>query len=165
MTMKNHTNCELVPTKKLKSHPKNRNKHPDYQIDRLAKILMFQGFRYPIKVSNQSGFITSGHGRLLAAKKIGWKDVPVSYQDYESPAQEYADVQADNAIASWAELDLDGINTDLSDLGPDFDLDFLGIESLKQFEAGSADDQGVLDSTKEKTVTCPNCSEVFNAKN
>jgi DNA modification methylase len=120
----------------LKSHPKNRNKHPKEQIERLAKILAYQGWRYPIKVSTRSGFVTSGHGRIEAAKLNGWDHVPVNHQDYESDEQEYADVQSDNAIASWAELDLSGVNLDVVDLGPDFDIDLLGI---KDFEIEPAD--------------------------
>ncbi len=127
---------ELAPIDGLTPHPKNRNKHPDDQIKRLAEILKYQGWRYPIKVSKQTGLITSGHGRLLAARLNGWDKVPINKQDYENEDQEYADVQADNAIASWAELDLAGINLDLADLGPDFDLDLLGI---KDFELEPAD--------------------------
>jgi DNA modification methylase len=123
---------ELAPASQLKPHPQNRNTHPDDQIDRLAKILEFQGWRYPIKVSKRSGFITSGHGRLLAANKNQWERVPVNYQDYDSDEQEYMDVQADNAIASWAELDLSGIHKDLEQIGP-FDIDLLGIKDF-QFE-------------------------------
>jgi hypothetical protein len=120
----------LVNIKDLKPHPKNRNEHPKDQLERLAKILEYQGWRYPIKVSNQSGFITSGHGRLAAAKINKWKEVPVDYQDYESDEQEYADVQSDNAIASWAELNISGINADIELLGPDFDIDLLGIKNF-----------------------------------
>jgi hypothetical protein len=120
----------MVSVKELKPHPKNRNSHPKEQIERLAKILDYQGFRYPIKVSKLSGFITSGHGRLAAAKLLKIKEVPVSFQDYADEAQEYADLQADNAIASWSELDLSGINSDMLDLGPDFDLDLLGIKDF-----------------------------------
>lgn len=69
-----------------------------------------------MKVSNLSGYVTSGHGRILAARLNGWTQVPVNYQDYETFDQEYADVQADNSIASWAELDLSGINSDIKDL-------------------------------------------------
>src|SRR5208283_1131518 len=130
--------CEhsaLIDVKVLKPHPKNRNKHSKDQIDRLCKILDYQGWRYPIKVSKRSGYITSGHGRLMAAKKMGLKEVPVSYQDYKSDDQEYADVQSDNAIASWAELDLEGINLDVSSM-PEFDVDLLGI---KGFEIDVAD--------------------------
>lgn len=121
---------ELVLTSQLKSHPKNRNRHPADQIVRLADILKYQGWRYPVKVSKRSGFVTSGHGRIEAARLNGWDKVPVNYQDYDSEEQEYADVQADNAIASWAELDLSGINSDLGDLGPDFDIDLLGIKDF-----------------------------------
>jgi len=121
---------KMVPLRELKPHPKNRNKHSKEQIERLAKIISYQGWRYPIKVSKHSGFITSGHGRLEAARHLSLKEVPVNFQEYENEAQEYADVQSDNAIASWAELDLAGINFDLPDLGPDFDLDMLGIRDF-----------------------------------
>lgn len=121
---------KLVDPKKLKPHPKNRNSHPQDQIDRLAKIIEYQGWRYPIKVSNQSGFVTAGHGRIEVAKALKCK-VPVNYQDYESDEQEYADVQSDNAIASWSELDFSGINADIANLGPDFDIDLLGIKNFE----------------------------------
>lgn len=127
---------ELVDLDKLKPHPKNRNKHPEDQIKRLAQILMYQGWRYPVKVSKLSGHVTSGHGRIEAAKLNGWKNVPVNFQNYDNEDQEYADVQADNAIASWSELDFSAINTDIGDLGPDFDIDLLGI---KNFEIEMAD--------------------------
>jgi hypothetical protein len=63
-----------------------------------------------------------------------------------------------------------GINSDLEFLGPDFDIDMLGIHNFtldledKSFEPGSIDDQGKLD---EKQMTkCPCCGEIFDhAKN
>ena len=158
----------LVKIKDLKLHPKNRNTHPKDQIERLAKILEYQGWRYPIKVSNRSGFITSGHGRLDAAKHLGWKEVPVSFQDYESDEQEYADLQADNAIASWSELDLSGINSDLTDLGPDFDIDLLGIEHFKIDIAEKLDDaiEQLNDEREKKWIfeaQFPNEMEMMDA--
>jgi DNA modification methylase len=121
---------EMVAVKSLKPHPQNRNKHPAEQITRLAEILEYQGWRYPIKVSKLSGFITSGHGRLEAAKKAGLKEVPVNFQDYDTQEQEYADLTADNAIALWAEIDFAAINADLPDLGPDFNIDMLGLKDF-----------------------------------
>lgn len=165
--MKIHcTYSELVDIKSLESHPKNRNEHSKAQIERLAKILEYQGFRYPIKVSKRSGFVTSGHGRIEAAKLNKWTQVPVNYQDYDSDEQEYADLIADNSIASWSELDLSGINSDLGDLGPDFDITMLGLKSFNidpVFEPGSEDDQGKLDQQKPLVTQCPNCGECFNA--
>ena len=62
--------------------------------------------------------------------------MPVSYQDFTDDEQEYAYITSDNAIASWAELDLAQINVELESLGPDFDVDLLGI---KDFEIEPAD--------------------------
>lgn len=123
-------NCsytELVSVSKLVPNPKNANKHSAEQIERLAKIIDFQGQRSPVVVSKRSGFITKGHGRLMAMQKLGWDKVAVDYQDYASEAQEYADVIADNEIARWAELDSFKVLTDLKelDLG---DIDLLGFK-------------------------------------
>lgn len=165
--MKVHcTYDQLVPISSLNPHPKNTNKHSKEQIQRLAKILEYQGWRYPIKVSKQSGFITSGHGRLEAARLLKLDVVPVNFQDYENETQELADLTSDNAIASWAELDLSLINTQLGDMGPDFDLDLLGIENFQldvNFEPGTLEEQGKLDQKKPVITQCPNCGECFDA--
>jgi DNA modification methylase len=132
---------EMVDPKKLKDHPKNRNKHDKDQIERLAKLYEYHGIRHPIIVSSRSKCIVAGHGRKAAAVKAGLKEMPVVYQGFDSEESEYAFIQADNAIALWAELDLSGINDDLGDLGPDFDVDVLGIKNFtvdvadKEFEA------------------------------
>ena len=62
---------KLVPIESLKRHPRNPNTHPDSQIKLLANIIAKSGFRSPIVVSNRSGFITKGHGRLDAAERYG----------------------------------------------------------------------------------------------
>ena len=158
-------NCvyaSLEPVSSLKPHPKNPNEHPKEQIERLAKVLDYQGWRYPIKVSKQTGFITSGHGRLLAAKLNGWIEVPVDFQDYETDAQEYADLVSDNAIALWSELDLAAIKNDIEEF-PNFHLDLLGIQAfeLPDFDAGTEDDQGQLDEKALVYMECPHCGEKF----
>jgi hypothetical protein len=114
----------------LKDHPKNRNRHPEVQIDRLAKLYEYQGIRHPIIVSKRSNFIVAGHGRKQAAIKLGLETFPVVYQDFESDEQEYAFIQSDNAIALWSSLDFAGINLDIPDLGPDLDIDMLGIRNF-----------------------------------
>lgn len=119
----------LVEVGSLKPHPKNRNKHPDDQIERLAKILKYQGVRAPIVVSRRSNKIVKGHGTLQAIKANQWDKAPVVYQDFEDDDQEWLFVQSDNAIASWAELDLKGINADIGELGP-FDIDLIGIKDF-----------------------------------
>lgn len=97
---------KIVDTDALVGNPRNPNKHPKGQIAALAKIIKRQGWRHPIVVSNRSGFVIKGHGRLLAAKELKASQVPVDYQDYESEASEYADLMADNKIQEFSELDL-----------------------------------------------------------
>lgn len=121
---------ELIDPKKLKDHPKNRNKHGQDQIDRLAELYKYHGIRHPIIVSNLSKCIVAGHGRKLAAIRAGIEEMPVVYQDFDSSEAEYAFIQSDNAIALWAELDFSGINMDIADLGPDFDVNMLGIRDF-----------------------------------
>lgn len=154
----------LVNISELKPHPKNRNKHPADQIERLAKILKYQGWRYPVKVSKRSGLVTSGHGRIEAAKANGWLQVPVNVQAYDSEEQEYADVQADNAIALWAELDLSGINMDVPELGPDFNIDLLGI---RNFEIEVADKHGLTneDSVPEHVEPKTKLGDIYQLGN
>jgi len=156
------TTVEMIDIHKLKPNPKNRNRHSGDQINRLVSLIGFYGFRNPIIVSNQTGYIAAGHGRLMAAKKMGLTHVPVSYQDFDNIESEYGFGVADNAIASWAELDFSGINDDLGDLGPDLDLDMLGIQDFSldpNFEPGSENDQSRLD--KNKRLECPSCGVVF----
>lgn len=119
----------LVDVNALVPNPKNPNSHPARQIELLAKIISYQGQRSPIVVSNRSGFITKGHGRLDAIKKLGWVQAAVDYQDYESEAQEYADMVADNKIAELAEHDDNAMIDGIKDLGiTDFEL--LGLDGF-----------------------------------
>lgn len=121
---------QWVDIHELNPHPQNPNKHSKDQIKRLSELIKYQGWRLPIIVSNQSDLIVSGHGRLEAAKELGLKEVPVSYQDFQDTEQEYAFLVSDNAIASWAELDLSSINSFIPNLGPDFKIDLLGIKDF-----------------------------------
>lgn len=73
----------LVDIDLLVENPKNNNHHPKEQIERLAKIIKAQGFRNPLTVSNRSGFVLCGHGRIAASKLAGLKQLPVIYQDFK----------------------------------------------------------------------------------
>ncbi len=121
---------EMLPLSKLKKSKHQRNKHPQDQIIRLAKIMEAHGVRHPIHISRLSGQVCFGHGRWEAAKLNKYTEYPVVYQDFKDDDEEYACVQSDNAIASWAELGMAGINLDLANLGPDFDIDLLGIKDF-----------------------------------
>jgi hypothetical protein len=95
----------IVPTVDLKPNIRNPNMHPEAQIALLAKVIQAQGWRRPITVSERSGLIVVGHGRLLAAVHMGVKEVPVDYQPYDSAEMEHADLIADNRLPELSEID------------------------------------------------------------
>ncbi len=116
----------------LKPNPKNPNHHPPEQIERLIKLLNYQGWRVPIIVSKRTDLIVAGHGRLEAAIKMGAKTVPVSYQNFEDQDQEYAFMVSDNAIHEWAYLNLNDINLEMKNLvGLNFDTELLGLPDFQ----------------------------------
>lgn len=154
------TYTELVDVKKLLmlQNPKNANKHSKDQVDRLAKIVDFQGQRSPIIISKRSGFIVSGHGRLFAIEKLGWEKAAVDYQDFETEAVEYAHLIADNEIARWAELDKQKLEDDLNDLDLG-DIDLLGIKDFA-LDLPESEFNPLVDDEK-KPKLCPHCGEAI----
>ena len=165
----NCSHTKLEDIHRITPSPKNNNRHSIEQITRLAKIIDFQGMRSPIVVSKLSGFVVKGHCRLEALKLLGAKQVPIDYQDYENEAQEYADMTADNAVASWAEFDWHLFNTELEENDFDIDMDFFGIEKIPNFDA--LDPEDLSDKNKEIDTEnfgndlehqCPKCGFEFS---
>ena len=102
---------EMIEADMLQLNPRNPNRHPDSQIKLLAKIIEKQGWRVPVIVSKRSDFIVSGHCRVQAALKLKDKLVPVVYQEFESEAEEWAHMIADNRIAELADMVLENLMT------------------------------------------------------
>jgi DNA modification methylase len=123
-------NITMVDVDSIVPNPKNANRHSIEQIKRLEKLIKFQGFRNPLIVSNRTGFLVVGHGRLEAAKNIGMQEVPVIYQDFENESQEYSYLISDNEIARWAELDKQSLYDNLKEIEID-DIELLGIEEFE----------------------------------
>lgn len=124
----------LVSPATLKPHPSNPNTHPAKQIALFVEILKFQGWRRPITISKRSGFITKGHGALMAATTLGLSEVPIDEQDYDSDSAELADLVADNQLPRMAELEtgkLQEVLVYLGDAPGGFDLKLTGFEQKK----------------------------------
>lgn len=132
---------ELVDTAALIPNPRNPNKHPKKQIEMLSKIIKLQGWRAPVTVSNRSGFIVRGHGRLQAALLLNATQIPVDRQDYKSDAEEWSDLIADNRIAELSEAD-DALMASLLSELDGFDVELAGFTAkdatklLAEMEAG-----------------------------
>ena len=114
---------EIVPIEKAVENPKNPNTHGEKQLQLLSQIIKSQGWRAPITISTRSGFIVKGHGRLQAARLLNAEFVPVEYQDYQSEAEEYADLIADNRLAELGQID----DEMLKDLLTEMDLETINL--------------------------------------
>lgn len=132
---------ELADIASLVPNPRNPNQHPKKQIEMLAKIIKAQGWRAPVTVSNRSGFIVRGHGRLLAGLLLNATQIPVDRQDYASEAEEWADLIADNRIAELSEAD-DALMASLLSELDGFDVELAGfttkdaVKLLAEMETG-----------------------------
>ena len=132
-----------------------RTSTDDKQIALLAKIIGNQGWRNPIVVSERSGFIVAGHGRLGAARVLNVEKVPVDLQAFENEAEEYAHLIADNRIAELAEADRDELAGLIKELEGKIDLDLTGFDApslaelLGEEEGNGADAEPQIDKAAE----------------
>lgn len=138
---------KMVDVEAIVPNPKNANRHSIEQIERLTKLIKYQGFRNPLIVSNRTGFLVVGHGRLEAAINLGMKQVPVIKQDFENEAQEYAYLVSDNEIARWSELDKQSVFENMETL--DLDIEMLGIENFEDIDPMEVDLPEIGEGDKE----------------
>tara|TARA_R110000782_G_scaffold190620_1_gene280479 strand:- start:458 stop:1651 length:1194 start_codon:yes stop_codon:yes gene_type:complete len=113
---------ELIP------YALNSRTHSPEQITQVASSIKEFGFTNPILVDNEGGII-AGHGRLMAARKLGMDEVPTIALDGLSDAQRKAYVIADNQLALNSGWDLDLLKVEMDRLGElDFNIDLLGFD-------------------------------------
>lgn len=119
---------ELWTPARLIPFDRNPRTHSASQVSQIAASIAEFGFNNPILVDTKAGII-AGHGRLLAAQKLGLQEVPVIILDHLNDAQKRAYVIADNQLATQAGWD-DGLLSEqlLALQGEDFNLDLLGFD-------------------------------------
>ena len=95
---------ELWPIDRLRPYERNPRTHSEAQVDQIAASMVEFGWTNPVLVDEQGG-ILAGHGRLLAARKLGLAEVPVIRFEHLSEAQKRAYLIADNQLALQAGWD------------------------------------------------------------
>lgn len=154
---------EQWPLDRLLPYAANARTHPDEQVAQIAGSIVEFGFNVPCLV-DERGVLVAGHGRLLAAQRLGLSQVPVIRLDHLSDAQARAYRIADNQIAlnsGWddallsaevARLKEDGVDLEL--LGfPEDELDRLlaGLDG----EKGGSEDEDVVPEPPETPISRP----------
>jgi site-specific DNA-methyltransferase (adenine-specific) len=119
---------KTVPTASLIPYARNARTHSPAQIDKIAASIREFGFLNPIITDGQSG-IVAGHGRVLAAQKLGLDTLPTIDAAHLTEAQRRAYVLADNRLALDAGWDNDLLKIELQDLdAAGFDLTLTGFD-------------------------------------
>ena len=142
---------KTVPVKGLVPYARNSRTHSPQQVDKIAASIREFGFLNPIIVDGENGII-AGHGRVMAAQKLGLADLPVIEASHLTEAQRRAYVIADNRLALDAGWDNDLLKVELQDLDSQgFDLTLTGFELgeigdlLAEATEGLTDDDAVPD--------------------
>lgn len=138
---------ERRPVESLLPYARNARTHSDAQVAQIAASIREWGWTMPVLV-DEAGMIIAGHGRIMAARKLGLADVPVMVAAGWSDAQKRAYVIADNKLAlnaGWDEELLALELGDLQELGADLGLIGFGAGELETLFAKAGIQAGLTD--------------------
>jgi hypothetical protein len=122
-------NLEQLKTADLIPYARNTRTHSDAQVAQIAGSIREFGFTNPVLIDAENGII-AGHGRVMAARKLGIEEVPCIRLGHLTETQKRAYVIADNKLALNAGWDEELLALELSDLrGLDFDLGLIGFDA------------------------------------
>lgn len=121
-------NIEKINIEQLLPYAKNSRTHDDAQVAQLAASIKEFGFNNPVLVDGE-GTIIAGHGRVMAARKLGLDEVPAIKLGHLTENQKKAYIIADNRLALNAGWDTEMLTLEIKDLqSEDFDLSLMGFD-------------------------------------
>lgn len=117
---------EYVPIDSVKKYCNNAKLHPKEQIEQIKKSIENFGMNDPIGIWNNE--IVEGHGRILACKELGYKQIPVIKLDHLTDEERKSYIIAHNKLTMNSDFDIDILRTELENLKElDFDLELTGF--------------------------------------
>lgn len=144
----------MLPLDALKPYERNARKHAQEDVAAIAESIREFGFNDPIGIWGKENLIVEGHGRLMAAKELGMKEVPCIRLDHLTDEQRRAYALAHNRTAELSSWDEEMLNLELGDIG-DIDMDLMGFDwdaasSLDPIEEPFRDAADIFDPIEEK---------------
>lgn len=149
---------ERRPIDSLIPYAKNSRTHSDEQVAQIAASMKEWGWTNPILI-DETGSIIAGHGRVLAARKLGYTEAPVMVAEGWTKAQKAAYIIADNKLALNAGWDVDMLKLELGELESEgFALELTGFsaDELKNLlieETVGLTDEDAVPDVPETPVT------------
>ena len=142
MAKTDNPNYKTVLVSDLIPYARNSRTHSEVQINKIASSIKEFGFLNPVLIDKDNGII-AGHGRVMAAQKLGLKEVPVLQIGHLSETQKRAYIIADNRLALDAGWDEEMLRAEFNFLGNDgFNLELTGFE-IKEISSIFDETKGV----------------------
>ena len=157
---------EQIPLKKLTPYARNSRTHSDIQVAQIAASIKEFGFTNPVLIDDGNDII-AGHGRVLAATKLGLDEVPCVRLSHLTEFQKRAYVIADNQLALNASWNFDMLSVEIDELNDGkYDISKIGFSTTELAEIiGSPNEIDVNEDEKlisdKKTCICPHCHFEF----
>lgn len=121
-------NITQIEIDKLIPYVNNAKKHSDEQVAKIAASIREFGFVSPVLIDKENNII-AGHGRVMAARKLGLEKVPCVFVEGLTDAQRKAYILADNRLGELADWDMELVGVELESLEADgFDTDLTGFD-------------------------------------
>ncbi len=164
---------EQVAVESLIPYARNSRTHSDEQVAQIAASIKEFGWTNPILIDGESGII-AGHGRLLAARKLGMKEVPVIQLSGMTDTQKKAYIIADNKLALNSDWDDELLKLELDELHDEgFDMGLIGFNADdlsklmgfdEEIEAPESSAKEINPDDYKMGCTCPKCGFEFDDK-
>lgn len=149
---------EYLSIDKLKPYEKNTRKHDEDDIAQIKKSIQDFGFDDPIGIWSKDNIIVEGHGRFMAAKELGIKEVPVIRLDHLTDEQRRLYGIMHNKLAELSAWDFSMLQQEAQDLDLDgYDLNLQYADTSTQEEKQKKEKEK---KTEKKQVICPRCGGV-----
>lgn len=156
-----------IPTDELVEYRNNSKLHPTSHVEQIVESIEEFGFNNPILAwHNDDGEaeIVAGHGRLMAARKLGIEELPVVFLDHLSDEARRAYLLVDNQLTMNTGFDVEVLTNEL-DAITDIDMSEFGFDDMIEFDFGDMSEVPDLDEDnyeepEKELYRCPQCGHL-----
>lgn len=160
---------EKINIKDIREYENNAKEHPEWQIEQIKKSIEMFGYNDPIAI-DENNMIIEGHGRFLALKSLGYKEVNVIRLAGLTEEQKNAYSIVHNKLTMNTDFDIEKLKFTFNELQiADFDLSLLGFENIEieeimseESELLELDEENETDSQIRTKLICPCCNHIAN---
>lgn len=155
---------EYISLDNIKTYENNAKLHPAEQIEQIKKSIQEFGFNDPIAI-DENNVIIEGHGRYIACKELGIKEVPIIRLNNLDEEHKRAYMLVHNKLTMNSDFDIDTLNFELEEISLDMSEFGFELEDIDEFEPNYTDISDKVIEKYEIIVELENEIELENLYN